>query len=290
MRPPACSRLRVCSSRDHSLGSKEKYLRKLTCVPNQETEFLKIRPPNTLAVWFTVAVPLIGVVSWPFLISGGPDLPSVCFIISLLAFAALVSIWCAVVGGPKVYAFGVLALIFDGLAFTSLGPIDLPVIFIPLGIAIPICLTIELIKFMFGKFSKVLPGDEAFEEGLQFKLSQMFITTTVIAILCGIGPVVGKHLFQDNLNHIPRIVLIISSVLALNTLVSVWGILGKSMLWRLTILVPVVIGTVVLGSYWMPDDFFVWITVFGACSTAIVVLLLMLRREGYRFVRKPISD
>lgn len=258
--------------------------------PNQETEFLKIRPPNTLAVWFTVVVPLIGVVSWPFLTVSGPDLPSVCFIISLLAFAALVSIWCAVVGGWIAYVIGAPALILGGLAFISLGSIELLVIFIPLGIAVPICLTIELIKAMFGKFSKVLPGDEAFEEGLQFKLSQMFITTTVIAVLCGIGPVIGEQLFQDGLNPMTRIVLIISSVLALNTLISVWGILGKSMLWRLTILVPVVIGTVILGSYWMPNDFFVWITVYGACSTAIFVLLLLLRREGYRFVRKPIGN
>jgi len=246
-------------------------------------------PLNTPAVWFTIAVALIGLMFWFFVTrASSPDFPSIIFVSCALAMASIIAIWCAVLGGWRAYSIGTFALVIDGFALIRIEPFWL-VFILPLGVALPSTLTIELIKLMFGKFSKLLPGDQTFEEGLQFKLSHLFIVTTVIAVLCGIGQAIGKNVSL----HIDRgtslTALTICAVLAPNTLLSVWGILGKSILWRLAVALPLGIGIIELGIYFMGHDHLLWSVVFGICFGATALLLLLLRLEGYRFVRKNVS-
>ena len=155
-------------------------------IPKIVVDWLKL--PNTPAVWFTGAIVLVGVISWNYVTKGGPDPPSIVYVCCILALASLISIWCTVLGGWRAYVIGVPAILLDGWALTVLGPSgEWLLYFLPLAIAIPCCVTVEMLKLMFGKFAKLLPDEQVFEEGLQFKLSHMFIVTTMVAVLFGIA-------------------------------------------------------------------------------------------------------
>ena len=261
--------------------------------------------PKSLAVWFTGAVVLIGLVCWPsvFLIgSGGPTnllsfefIGILGFISSFLALAPLIAVWCSVLGGWKPYLIGGVALLINGVILASLNsdrPSWLLVVLLPLGIATPTCMTMEFIKYIFGKFSKIMSDGQAYEEGLQFKLSHLFITTTVIALLFGIWQAVREFFGGFDLrNGLLKELSCITVVFATNTLFSVWAILGKSMFWRLTLVVPMAVGVIALGSTLIDSDsqFPIWAIVSCVCFVATAVLLLLLRFEGYRFVRKSVG-
>ena len=163
---------------------------------------------------------------------------------------------------------------------------------LPLGIATPICITLEFIKFIFGKFSKICSDGQVYEEGLQFKLSHLFITTTVIAVLFGIWQAVREFFGGFDLRvGLLKDLSCITVVTVTITLFSVWAILGRSMFWRLTLLVPVAVGLIALGSALTDSQGSVPVyrIIFGVCFVATAVLLLLLRFEGYRFVRKSVG-
>lgn len=257
---------------------------------NAETTTRRFRLPNTLAVWFTGVVAVIGLLSIPFVTNGGPDFPSICFVSCTLLLGSMIAVWCAVLGGWKAYLVGVVAIVIDGLSLNVIGGPDWWPTLLPLAIALPCCMTLELIKVMFGKFSKISASGEEFQEGLQFKLTHLFITTTVIAVVCGIGQAVAPFVsFEQPSYRILTMLGTIALVLASNTLLCVWAILGKAMLWRLSIAIPVAIGLVALGGYVMQDLTWIWPLIFGICFLATAILLWMLRFEGYRFVRKAIA-
>ncbi|MDB4766923.1 hypothetical protein OAG71_04465 [bacterium] len=240
-----------------------------------------LKLPNTPAVWFTVAVVLPGMFSWPYITQSGPDLPSVSFVSSALALASLISIWCTVLGGWKAYLIGVPILLLDGWALSEMGPNgDWRLHLLPLGIAIPCFVTVEMLKLMFGKFVKLLPGDQVFEEGLQFKLSHMFIVTTMVAVFIGIGQAFGKN-FSNQPSSMAWTLTVISVVLALQTLISIWAVLGRSFLLRLAIVFPTAILISVLGIYSMPGSGMernaVWGIIFAVCFVSMLTLLSLLR-------------
>ena len=249
----------------------------------------RLKLPNTPAVWFTGAVILVGIISWQYVTQGGIEPAVICYLCCTLGLATLISIWCTVLGGWKAYSIGVLSLLLDGWAIAMIEPNHQSLLyFLPLGIAVPCCVTVELLKLMFGKFDKLLPGDRVFEEGLQFKLSHMFIVTTVIAVLIGIGQAVGKNLSNQQFVLI-WVLTVISSVLASQTLISIWAVLGKSFLFRLAIVFPTAILLSVVGANVMSNPSgreAVWTIIFSVCFVTMLTLLSLLRWENYRFVRK----
>ena len=86
----------------------------------------RLRLLNKPDVWFTGAVILTGLISSPFVIDGGePDLPSICYVSSILAIASLISIRCTVLGDWKTYLIGAAAFVLYGLAFSVMGPFGL---------------------------------------------------------------------------------------------------------------------------------------------------------------------
>ena len=266
---------------------------------------LRDRLPDKLAAWFTGAVVLGGLLSCPFADSNAPPdqwnlnlIVVLCFISSILAMGSLVAVWCSVLGGWKPYLIGGVALLIAGVVLalnSGAGPDWWTIVFLPLAIAIPTCFTLEFIKFIFGKFTKIGLDGQAYEEGLQFRLVHLFITTTVVALLFGIWQAASEFFGgfgKSGYTSLPVTLACITAVLAINTLFSVWAILGKSMFWRLTILVPAAVGVIALGIALMGPrgQVPVWPLIFGVCFIATAVLLLLLRYEGYRFVRRSQSS
>lgn len=257
-----------------------------------QSSFKRFLPPNTPAVWFTGVVAVIGAVFLPIVASRlprGPDFPSICLVCCTLSLGSMIAVWCSLLGGWKAYLLGVVALVVDGLAVIPIGGPDWMPALLPLAVAVPCCLTIELIKFLLGRFSKMQNGDEDFQEGLQFKISHLLIATTVIAVVCSIGRALSGFMSFGQ----PGILWILSTisvVLALNTLLCVWALLGRSMAWRLLVMIPVAIGLIVLGPFVMerPAGLNVWNLIFAVCFVATATLIGLLRLEGYRFVRKSV--
>jgi len=209
----------------------------------------------------------MGLVCFPLADTGVPPdslnlslIATLGFVSGMLGLGPLVAIWCSVLGGWKPYLIGSSSLLIAGaiLALHSdNGPIWWLIALMPLVIAVPTCMAMESIKFIFGKFAKIESDSQAYEEGLQFKLSHLFIVTTVIAFLFGIGPAlnefVGGVWNPAFSNGFLKNLACIAAVLVINTLLSVFP---------------------------------VWPIVFGGCFGASGVLLLLLRQEGYRFVRR----
>lgn len=272
---------------------------------SKSTKAKRLWLPSSLAVGFSSTVVLVCLASFPFADLGGPpDLLSVSFVFTLgflsstLALGSLVAIWCSLLGRLKIYLIGGAVLLVAGFALTLRdgggGPQWWLVTLLPLAIASPTCLTMEFIKLIFGEFSKISSDDQVYEEGLQFKLSHLFIVTTVIAVLFGVGQAVNEFVGGiENLGSagLLKTLSCITAVLVANTLFSVWSILGKSMMWRLMVLVPVAAGIIALGTVLMayPTPLLVWAMVFGVCFVSTAVLLLLLRYEGYRFVRRGVG-
>lgn len=244
---------------------------------------------GSLAIWFTVAVALLILAFLQFVERGAPDFPSIGLVACVLSLASMVAVWCPLISGWKIYVTGLVVIGLDGLSLAVLSGPDLVATVLPLGVAVPCCLTIELIKFLFGKFSMLPPGDQDFKEGLQFKLSHLFIATAFVAVLCSIGQALAQFIsFERMSNHVMTTLFTIAIVLAINTLLCVWAILGKTVLWRIAITIPLVIGLALLGDYLLEAEG-LWTLIFLICSTATLILLTLLRLEGYRFVRKSIN-
>ena len=215
-----------------------------------------------------------------------------------LALAAITGVYfsIALVRIEMRVGLSILALAINGyvLMFCTGAPRpDLLIGLLPLGVALPIALILQIIKFRMGSFSTVGSSQLSFQEGLQFQISHLFIATTVVAVLFGAGrllmPWLEEWLFNYNFDAIVNL-LIIASVPAICTLISVWALMGNKLAWRVAIALLVCPGVMVAGMVLIPaapPELFIWICIHGIPWLAVGVMLYLLRLEGFRFVRKP---
>jgi len=242
---------------------------------------------------FTLIVVVVAVVLWPFNGPSSSNYAGLGFTFLSLSIAAMTGIWCAIAKPWWRYGVGLLVTLINGVALLMrTGPSDdLMLFLLPLLIALPIASTLEIVKLRFGRFTQDVDADVDFQEGLQFGISHLMIVTAVVAALCAIGRAVAP-LFDFVFQY--RIVLsvaMIVSVLAVNTLVSTWALLGVSVRWRGLISLATAGLIIFLGSYYSPNgNIVLWAIMFGVVWLVTTILLILLRRDGYRFVSKRLES
>ena len=224
--------------------------------------------------------------------TGGPTLPTTLAVGGMLGLAALTAIHFSIrKTTPAGVAVYILSLFVIGvvLAFLTMARTVL-VLLLPAMIAVPVSLAIGGIKLGYGNFEQLQDSDQTFQEGLQFQISHLLIATAVFAIMCGVVKALLPHLSSSN---VEINLLVIATVLAVNTLVSVWALMGRSIGWKIAVAIVIVCVVTLVGLLIAPTfqrKIGVWLGITVIPWLATVTLLALLRQEGFRFVRRPRID
>jgi len=217
-----------------------------------------------------------------------------------LSLPVLVAIHAAVNGGWRVYVWPFGFLLIDGIALgTILASADnaLLVAGMPFFIAIPIVVTLEVLKRTLGDFTKGALSETVFVEGLQFKISHLFIVTAVFAVGIAILQMLAPYL-PDSSTHVYFGLAIIVVLLSSNALISVWALLGRKVGFRVVISLLTAIFISSASIYWVNyverfssiEEFIFWCCLSCLAWTSSMLQLSLLRRQGYRFVRHSKQD
>ncbi len=257
-------------------------------VDSQESQ-----PTNRRIMWrpllFTIALPLLAACFYPWL---GPSVTPIIFFAGLLlAFSGVTGIW---LGVAKPWWRCLVAPFVITLAAYSLGSLNEYEFnwvgaLIPAATSIIVWITLEITKLFFGQFA--IPGDdEPTKDGLQFGISQLLITTTVLAIFISCMKYVVKKSTIGTLSVTSDtywIILVYIAILVLITLASVWALLGASIKHKLFIASLISLGACVAVPF-LVGSITVWhvSVMFVICWIAIKIQLWLLRVEGIRFVRR----
>ena len=218
--------------------------------------------------------------------------PSMLAVGGMLGLAAMAAIHFSIrktsAAGVVIY---ILSLFVLGvvLAFFT-GPGSFLVLLLPAMIAVPVTLAIGGIKLGYGSFEPTQDSTENFTEGLQFQISHLLIATAVLAVMCGVFKALLPYLsFPASTFNL----MVIALVLAVNTLASVWALMGRAIDWKVAVAIVIVCVMTCVGVLVMPNfqrRIGVWLAITVIPWLASVTLLSLLRREGYRFVRRAQVD
>lgn len=242
--------------------------------------------------WAMLAVLVGQLLSLPLanLRSGGPSFLGLMFIGCNLALPPMLVLWCCVRGGLWRYLIFLTVSLTNGILLTAYAShrVDLLVICLPLATSIPVLLTLAITKKYFGKFSHFALNNQAFDEGLQFKISHLFITTTALAILVAIGKAVVPYAQLDMQADSFWILGWICATIAINTLLGVWALLGKRAIFRSVLTFMLGVGLIIVTCKLIYGDqnSEVWFAINGIPFVAALGLLALFRRDGWRFRKK----
>lgn len=206
-----------------------------------------------------------------------------------LSLAALLSIFAAVKRGWKIYITAFFFLCLDGFNLALMGSqVDAIIILLPLLIATPILITLESVGLFWGTFTNSELVSRPFSGGFQFRISHLFIITSVIAVMI----LIVKGLLPSFSGELRTYVssAIIVAVLSVNTLINVWAILGETT--RMRLLAFLIAASMILAVSWLVSlrrylgngEVVFWICFTGLSWAPSTLLLYLLRQEGYRFV------
>ena len=157
-------------------------------------------------------------------------------------------------------------------------------------VSVPIMITRSI---RHGELSIPVNRSETQTDAIQFEIRHLFILTTIIAVLLGIGRIL--HPYMSAQTSEPTFEFLkIGISLGLCSLVVIWATLGRSAHLR-TALSTIAVAAICFLNPWedIPDPDSGW---FWACITIFVwlqvnMLMWSLRWEGYRFVvREADSD
>ena len=222
-----------------------------------------------------------------------PSLAGVVFIGLGFALSTIAAYWFCLATHWIRYLLLLTAALLLGVLFGfSNGPqnrFDWIIFLLPLAISIPVVVTIEITKIFFGKFERLNSNStQTFQEGIQFSIRQLVILTTVVAIGFGLWNAFRDSILEQMINsdggRIWRIVLVIAATIATYTLFSIWAVLGHFKYYRLFVCLWIGVAAIYAGSRYGPMPTF-WFVMFLICWAGQVAMLLLLRLEGYRFVR-----
>ena len=106
-----------------------------------------------------------------------------------LSLPSMLAAWSSVRLGGWRYSLTVFLSLFNGFLLTWCAnpEFDLLLVLLPLLSALPVLLTLLIIKLIFGHFAPLASDAGQFREGLRFNLSHLFIVTTVLAVLLRIA-------------------------------------------------------------------------------------------------------
>ena len=206
-----------------------------------------------------------------------------------VSFAGVVANWCEILRTRWRYLAGATILFADGVAlsYVSREALDVLLILVPLAIGTVVVVTLEIAKLRFGDFRVFDIAEPKFNEGLRFRISHILILTSIVAALSAVGRVLWPNLVFDN--YPATVLLMIAAIVsstAINTLVAVWGLMGRELMFRFVVMLMLQIGVSMLGYVFFQHlSVAKWLLLNGAIIGGITVHLLLLRSAGYRFVR-----
>ena len=218
--------------------------------------------------------------------NGGSYLCNALFFGLHLSFACMVGIWCATSIGWIRFLVSIPILFLWGYPVHWLtgGPWLISSL-IPVCIGIIVSLVIEAFKFAFGSFEFVGSSQQAFREGLQFKISHLLILTTAFAILVAVSKAAGFSGYEE-LTRVSVLIAIFSA----NTLLLIWALLGRTIGWRLFVALVCQLGLSTLGCFIFNQNgdmpVLCWALMNAAGFVVILLHFFLLRRSGLRFVQR----
>ena len=161
-------------------------------------------------------------------------------------------------------------------------------VLLSIGLAAPILLTLETLKFFAGKFERGSAVRES-NEALQFGILHLLGATTVVAVICSLGrwliPIVLPILDNDILKLAMGL-----QVIAISTLLGVWAFLGKCTMTRISVWFLISATLIWFVSFYLMVAFAViWVLILSTASIAVGVMLILLRVDGVRFVKRKLQ-
>ena len=209
-----------------------------------------------------------------------------------LGLPSMLAAWSSIRSGSWRHSLTFFLCLVNGFILTlTANPVfDWLLVMLPLAIALPVFLTLLVIKRVFGYFAPLESSDERFVEGLRFNLSHLFIVTTLLALLLAIGKVLWPALSKHGV-HPSELVALFSFVVlfSFNTLMFVWALLGKQTILRTLIAIPIGVVTLIackavcIGDDSIGSDLFFWYMLTGLPLVSSFVLIAVFRYEGWRF-------
>ncbi len=221
--------------------------------------------------------------------SGTPNLLVIFFFGLLLGMSSIVACWCCLANRLRRFPIALLALGVLGILLVCVERFDWPLFLMPAAIALPVVLTLEGTKFFLGRFQRVSDENaEDYQEGIQFGIRHLLICTTMVAVACGLWNLLHPWVEALKPRHeVWEIVLVISGTIAGHTLLSVWALMGHFRYWRLGVLLVVGSSLLYLAIQKAPGyAVYYWVAMLLTCWFTLVLLLSLLRVEGYRFVKR----
>ena len=194
-----------------------------------------------------------------------------------------------------IFALSALGLLLENTAAAPRSRFDWLLFLLPFAMSLPVVLTLETTKRLAGSFQLLGLEQKDFEEGIQFGIRHLLILTTLVAVLFGLwnffSESLKEYFLSNQLSRMLSILTLITGLVVLLTLISVWGVLGKWQLWRLALMLPIGLSAVYGASLYAPgNNFWIWTFIFWICWAALLLLLFLLRLEGYRFVKRVRTD
>ena len=241
---------------------------------------------------WTIILAVIGLVTF-FMAENSPTMPGIIFIGCMLSLPVLLANWCVVIRGWWIYPVAMIGSLLAGLLLmivTSPRSLEPMLLLMPMAITVPVVLTLELVKRLLGEFTRDASRRTDSWEGLQFQISHMFIATTVVAILVAVGQALTPYAKASNDQKVVTLSLIIVT-LSINAIVNVWATMGRTVVWRVLVSAVTAVVVSALG-FWLAGRFSglhrigMLATFMGLSWLSSLIHLLLLRCDGYRFVRR----
>ena len=210
-----------------------------------------------------------------------------------LSLPSMLAVWSSIRSGWWRYSLTVLLSLLNGFLLTwcASPSFDLLLVLLPLASALPVLLTLFIIKRVFGCFAPLGSDSGQFLEGLRFNLSHLFIVTTLLAILLPIGKFFWPMLLSAPRHPGKFVVLLGLCVLfSFNTLMYVWALQGTRAILRVCVAIPIGLGTLVIcAMICSPQPDSIWYILTGIPLGSSFLLLAALRMSGWRFFRGKTS-
>ena len=260
--------------------------------PGLELPVVRNRSVGVYAGVWTIILAVVGLVTF-FLAENSPTLPGIIFIGCMLSLPVVLANWCVVIRGWWIYPAVMIGSLLAGLLLmivTSPRSFEPMLLLMPLAITVPVVLTLEVVKWSLGEFTPDISRRTDSWEGLQFQISHMFIATTVVAILVAVGQALTPYVTASGEQKVVTISMIVVT-LSINAIVNVWATMGRTAVWRVLVSAVTAAAVSALG-FWLAGRF-TGLHRIGMLATFMVlswlssvIHLLLLRRDGYRFVRR----
>ena len=220
---------------------------------------------------------------------GGPLWVLFVFLAANLSLAAIVPIWLVVIRRFEFLVLAIAVLVANGVLLASIGRGELMLFLLPILVGGTVAIPLLGISLFWGRFDKPNIDDEKgqFKEGLRFGIHHLFISSAVVAVICGIGKALAPYIVFRSSDPIYDFALI-TVIISFNTLMSAWALMGRSI--GLRVVISFLLAVLSCGSggliFFSKGGGAMILFLFGLCWAATTTHLALLRRCGLRFIKK----